>query len=89
MMFTIDRDIHILLIMRFRLAQHYAIDASTPYSRLLHLMESRDLLPIDLVDVLGSSAAVKAIIEDQTAIDDAQAIVLGRFFHVNPSLLQY
>ena len=70
-------------------AQHYTIDASTPYSRLLHLMESRDLLPIDLVDVLGSSAAVKAIIEDHTAIDDAQAIVLGRFFHVNPSLLQH
>jgi HTH-type transcriptional regulator / antitoxin HigA len=43
--------------------QHYAIAASSPHSRLLHLMEARNLRStVDLVEALGSVEAVEVVL---------------------------
>jgi HTH-type transcriptional regulator / antitoxin HigA len=46
--------------------KHYAIAASSPHSRLLHLMEARSLGCVDLVDVLGSLDVAEAIVEGRS-----------------------
>jgi HTH-type transcriptional regulator / antitoxin HigA len=66
--------------------KHYAIGASTPHSRLLHLMEARSLDCADLVSVLGSIEISKAVVEEQSQIDLEQASALGQFFHIDPRL---
>ncbi len=66
--------------------KHYEIAASTPQSRLLHLMDARDLKHSDLADVLGSVEIVRAIVEGQSAINPHQAAALGQFFHIDPGL---
>lgn len=67
-------------------AEHYAIEASTPRSRLLHLMDARSLIPTDLVDVLGSVEEVNAIIEGHSEIDRVQAQKLSKLFGIDFTL---
>jgi HTH-type transcriptional regulator / antitoxin HigA len=67
--------------------KHYAIAASSPHSRLLHLMEARNLSSVDLAEVLGSMAAAAAIVEGRSAIDREQALALGKFLGVDSELL--
>ncbi|MEA5599713.1 transcriptional regulator [Nostoc sp. UHCC 0252] len=66
--------------------KHYQLNSSTPYSRLLHLMEARGLEQADLVEILGSSEIVTKIINGKLEITKEQAEALGEFFHVDASL---
>lgn len=68
---------------------HYQLNASTPHSRLLHLMDARSLEPADLVDILGTIEIVTEIVNGQLEITKKQAEGLGNFFYVNPSLLLF
>ena len=66
--------------------QHYHIDASTPHSMLLHLMEAGELKEEDLIDAIGSREKTEAIasVTREISIEDARA--LGEFFNLNPQL---
>ncbi|MDJ0733276.1 MAG: transcriptional regulator [Nostocaceae cyanobacterium] len=66
--------------------KYYQLNASTPQSRLLHLMEAQNLSADDLVSVLGSSEIVDGVINGKLEITQEQAEALGRFFHVDSSL---
>jgi HTH-type transcriptional regulator / antitoxin HigA len=66
--------------------KHYQINSSTPYSRLLHLMEARSLEQADLVEILGSSENFTKIMNGELEITKEQAEALGKFFHVDASL---
>ncbi len=66
--------------------EHYQLNASTPLSRLQHLMEARELKQSDLVGILGSSGVVSEVINGKRDISKAQAKALGEFFHVPPTL---
>lgn len=68
---------------------HYKINASTPHSRLLHLMDARSLEPADLVEIIGTIDMVTEIVNSQLEITKKQAEALGKFFHVNPSLFLF
>ncbi len=68
---------------------HYQINASTPHSRLLHLMDARNLDPADLVEIIGTIEMVTEIVNGQLEINKKQAEALGKFFHVNPSLFLF
>ena len=67
----------------------YQINASTPNSRLLHLMNARNLEPADLVEIMDTIEIVNQIINNQLEITKKQAEALGKFFHVNPSLFLF
>ncbi|MEH2263060.1 helix-turn-helix domain-containing protein [Nostoc sp.] len=66
--------------------KHYQLNASTPYSRLLHLMEVRGLKQADLVENLGSSEMFTKIINGELKMTKEQAETLGNCFHVDASL---
>ena len=66
--------------------KHYQLQASTPLSRLLHLMDARSLQPEDLVGVLGANEIVAQICNGQLEINPEQAESLGKFFYVDSSL---
>ncbi|BAY60506.1 hypothetical protein NIES22_05650 [Calothrix brevissima NIES-22] len=66
--------------------KHYQINASTPHSRLLHLMDARSLQPSDLAESLGSVDTVTKLINGEEAINEEQAKILGEFFHIDSHL---
>ncbi|WP_413198974.1 helix-turn-helix domain-containing protein [Nostoc piscinale] len=66
--------------------KYYQLNTSTSCSRLLHLMDARNLQPSDLVKVLGSSEIVTRLLDGEQEITEEQAKVLGQFFHVEPEL---
>ena len=66
--------------------EHYQLNASTPHSILLHLMEARDLKQSDLVGILGSKGVTSEVINGKRSISKAQAKALGEFFHVSHTL---
>ncbi|MGF1986646.1 MAG: helix-turn-helix domain-containing protein [Nostoc sp. ZfuVER08] len=66
--------------------KYYQLNASTPRSRLLHLMEARSLEQADLVEIIGSSEIVAKVINGELEITKEQAEALGKFFHVDTSL---
>ena len=68
--------------------KHYQLNASTPHSRLLHLMEARNLEQADLVRILGSSEVVASVINGELEITEEQAEALGKFFQVDPRLFR-
>ena len=69
--------------------KHYQINASTPQSRLIHLMEAKSLEPADLIEILGTMEMVTELINGQLEITKKQAEALGKFFHVNPGLFLF
>ncbi|MEG4076022.1 transcriptional regulator [Microcoleus sp. Pol14D5] len=69
--------------------KHYQLNASTPQSRLIHLMEARSLDPADLIEIIGSIEMVTEVINGQLEITKKQAEALGKFFHVNPGLFLF
>lgn len=75
----------VILIEKFE-DEHYQLNASTPHSILLHLMEARDLKQSDLVGVLGSKGVTSEVINGKRSISKAQAKALGEFFHVSHTL---
>jgi HTH-type transcriptional regulator/antitoxin HigA len=66
--------------------KHYQLNFSTPYSRLLHLMEARSWEQADLVEIFDSSEIVTKIINGELEITKEQAEALGNFFHVDANL---
>lgn len=75
----------VILIEKFE-DEHYQLNASTPYSILLHLMEARDLKQSALVGVLGSKGVTSEVINGKRSISKAQAKALGEFFHLSHTL---
>jgi len=69
--------------------KHYQLNASTPQSRLIHLMEARSLEPADLIEIIGTIEMVTELINGQLEITKKQAEALGKFFHVNPGLFLF
>ncbi len=69
--------------------KHYQLNASTPQSRLIYLMEARSLEPADLIEIIGSIEMVTELINGQLDITKKQAEALGKFFHVNPGLFLF
>jgi HTH-type transcriptional regulator / antitoxin HigA len=67
----------------------YQINASTPHSRLLHLMDARNLQPADLVGIMDTIEMATELVNGQLEITKKQAEALGKFFHVNPSLFLF
>ena len=68
---------------------HYQLNASTPHSRLVHLMDARSLEIADLVEIIGTIETVTEIVNGQLEINKKQAEALGKFFHVNPGLFLF
>ena len=64
----------------------YPIPISSPLNMLKHLMEARDLKQEDLVGIIGSRGVVSEVINGKRSISKAQAIALGKFFHVDTGL---
>lgn len=69
--------------------KHYQLNASTPQSRLIHLMDARSLEPADLIEIIGTIEMVTELINGQLEITKKQAEALGKFFHVNPGLFLF
>ena len=78
-------DLLVVLIEKFE-DEHYQLNASTPHSILLHLMEARNLKQSDLVGILGSKGVTSEVINGKRGISKAMALALGEFFHVSPAL---
>jgi HTH-type transcriptional regulator/antitoxin HigA len=66
--------------------RHHSLDASTPHSRLRHLMEARGLAQKDIWRLLGSRGVASEVINGKRAISKSQAKRLAEFFHVTPDL---
>jgi HTH-type transcriptional regulator/antitoxin HigA len=69
--------------------KHYQLNASTPQSRLIHLMDARSLEPADLIEIIGTMKMVTEVINGQLEITKKQAEALGKFFDVNPGLFMF
>jgi HTH-type transcriptional regulator / antitoxin HigA len=76
----------IALIERFEQEYYAPGSTATPLSILLFLMEQRELQPADLVAVIGSEKVVNEVIKGRRSIGKKLALILGCFFHVEPSL---
>jgi HTH-type transcriptional regulator/antitoxin HigA len=64
----------------------YSLNCSTPYSRLLHLMESRSLEKVDLLHFLQSQGITSQLLEGEQSINFSRAEILAEFFQVSPNL---
>jgi HTH-type transcriptional regulator / antitoxin HigA len=75
----------VVLIEKFEEA-HYPIPQGTPHSMLMHLMDARDITPPALAEVIGSLEVALEIFNDERPINQAEAEVLAKYFHVDRSL---
>ncbi len=66
--------------------ENYVIPQGTPYSMLLHLMESNDIKQENLVGVIGSRGVVSEVVNGKRSISKAQAKALAEFFSVDVGL---
>ena len=76
----------IALIEKFEQEYYAPAATATPRSILLFLMEQRELQPADLVGVMGSETRVSEVVNGDRDISKELALILGSFFHVEPSL---
>ncbi|XZN91711.1 MAG: helix-turn-helix domain-containing protein [Microcoleus sp.] len=74
------------LIEKFEQEYYAPAATATPPSILLFLMEQRELQPADLVPVMGSEKRVSEVVNGDRDIGKELALILGSFFHVEPSL---
>lgn len=65
---------------------HYALEGSTPDSRLRSLMEEHGLRQRDLLDVFGSRGIASGVVSAKRAISKAQAKKLAALFRVGADL---
>ena len=65
---------------------NYALEVSTPDSRLRSLMEEHGLRQRDLLDVFGSSGIASEVVSGKRAISKTQAKKLAGIFHVPADL---
>lgn len=75
----------VILIEKFE-DEHYQLNAATPQSILLHLMEARNIRQEDLIGVIGSRGVVSEVVNGKRGISKAQAKALAEFFHVSAQL---
>ena len=78
-------DLLVILIEKFE-DEHYQLNAATPQSILLHLMEARGIKQEDLVGAIGSRGVVSEVVNGKRSISKAQAKDLAKFFRVSPEL---
>ena len=76
----------IALIEKFEQEYYAPAATATPHSILLFLMEQRELKAADLVGVIGSEKRVYELVNGEGDIGKELALILGSFFHVEPSL---
>lgn len=76
----------IALIEKFEQEYYAPGVTATPNSLLLFLMEQRSLKPADLVGIVGSEEGVYGLVNGERDISKEQAVILGSFFYVEPSL---
>jgi len=76
----------IALIEKFEQEYYAPGVTATPNSLLLFLMEQRSLKPADLVGIVGSEEGVYELVNGDRDISKEQAVILGSFFYVEPSL---
>ncbi|MEG4346987.1 transcriptional regulator [Microcoleus sp. A003_D6] len=76
----------IALIEKFEQEYYAPGVAATPHSLLLFLIEQRSLKPADLMGIIGSEEGVYALVNGERDISKEQAVILGSFFYVEPSL---
>ena len=65
---------------------NYALEGSTPDSRLRSLMEEHGLRQRDLLDVFGSRGIASEVVNGKRAISKAQAKKVAELFHVPADL---
>ena len=65
---------------------NYALEGSTPGSRLRSLMEEHGLRQRDLLDVFGSRGIASEVVSGKRAISKAQAKKLAELLHVPANL---
>ena len=65
---------------------NYALEGSTPDSRLRSLMEEHGLRQRDLLDVFGSRGIASEVVSGKRAISKSQAKKLATLFHVGADL---
>jgi HTH-type transcriptional regulator / antitoxin HigA len=75
----------VILIEKFEDAS-YPVPNVEPNRMLVHLMEARNMKQEELVGVIGSRGVVSEIVNGKRSISKAQAKILGKLFHVSPSL---
>src|SRR5437764_8312807 len=66
--------------------RHYALEGSTPQTRLRSFMEERGLRQRDLLDVFGSRGIASEVVSGKRAISKNQAKGLAELFHVPADL---
>jgi len=65
---------------------NYALEGSTPDSRLRSLMEEHGLRQRDLLDIFGSRGIASEVVSGKRAVSKAQAKKLAEIFHVPADL---
>ena len=65
---------------------NYALEGSTPDSRLRSLLKEHGLRQSDLLDVFGSRGLASEVVSGKRAISKAQAKKLAKLFHVPADL---
>ena len=65
---------------------NYALEGSTPDSRLRSLMEEHELRQRDLLEVFGSRGIASEVVSGKRAVSKAQAKMLAKLFHVPADL---
>lgn len=65
---------------------HYALEGSTPDSRLRSLMEEHGLRQRDLLGVFGSRGIASEVVSGKRAVSKTQARKLAEIFHVHADL---
>ena len=78
-------DLMTVLIESFE-EKHYALEASTPHTRLRSLMQEHGLRQRDLLSIFGSRGVASEIVNGKRAISKAQAKKLARRFHAPAGL---
>lgn len=66
--------------------KHYALETSTPQTRLRSLMEEHGLRQRDLLSIFGSRGIASEVVNGKRAISEAQAKKLAAIFHVPADL---
>ena len=79
-------DLFVILVDKFELEHYPSQNLSTPRSRLLHLMETNNLQPTDLIGVFGSQDLVAEVMDGRRSIDKYDALKLSDRFNLHPSL---
>jgi len=80
-------DLLVVLIEKFEQDYYQPGSAATPQSMLAFLMEQRNLVKADLVEILGSEQVVADVMADRGELSQSQIKALSKFFKVDPGLL--